>query len=309
MTVDLSKLAADAQAISTASPKIRTFALDLVEYLREQATPIPTPTPTPTPAPTDPAKYVLDYSTGDWTQWGGQGQLQVTNGGLAQPDAAPITAGAKYAGRFTTPNQVGNTGDHTSRCQVYLDGHSDYGHEGIEEWYAFAFKATSGSVFAGGTQGGWNNLVSFHHSNIANTLIAPAHFAVANSNALPSGNSADLSLYLTAYGGKWANSGSIQYEKSWTLLRPLPLAEVVRVVYHVRWSADDTKGFQEAWVNGNHVLPLTVGANLYTVNSDGTGGSDPIYLKQGIDTAGGYAKPTTVLYAETRIAATEAGVV
>src|SRR5690349_24916274 len=64
MSVTLDQLAADAQAISTKSPAIRQYALDLVEYLREQAQPIPAPTPTPTPT------YLFqDEFTGDLAQW------------------------------------------------------------------------------------------------------------------------------------------------------------------------------------------------------------------------------------------------
>ena len=257
------------------------------------------------PPPTKPPKYELDYQTGDWSQWGGAGALQVTNGGQASIVSDGARPGSRYAARYFTPNQLGNTGDHTSRCQIMLDPHPDYGREGIEEWYAFSFYVVPGSTFAGGQAGGWNNLVSFHHSNIANTLIAPSHFAVLNKSTNPSSNPDDLWLYVTAYGGKWNNNGTIQYQRSFTLM-PLPLGQWTDVLHHVKWSIDPTKGFVETWVNGQHVLPLTACANLYTMNSDGSGGSDPVYLKQGIDTAGGYQKPTTVLYDCTRVASDQA---
>jgi len=60
MSVTLDQLAADAQAISTKSPAIRQYALDLVEYLREQAQPIPAPTPT---------HLFQDEFMGDLAQW------------------------------------------------------------------------------------------------------------------------------------------------------------------------------------------------------------------------------------------------
>lgn len=49
MVVTLAQLQADADAISTSSPKIRQFAADVVAYLKQVA---PAPAPAPAPSPT-----------------------------------------------------------------------------------------------------------------------------------------------------------------------------------------------------------------------------------------------------------------
>src|SRR4029079_17455995 len=102
---------------------------------------------------------------------------------------------------------------------------SSYGNNGQENWFAFSFMIAPGSQLSNG--GCWNNMISFHHSNINNTLIAPDHFCVYNNNGA-------WSLYLTAYGGTWNNNGTIQYQRSWNLTS-VQAGTWYDIVYHVKW--------------------------------------------------------------------------
>src|SRR5690349_4309498 len=120
MTVDLDKLAADAQAISTTSPNTRRFALDLVEYLREQAQPIPPVPPTPPDPvpPTPPSAPIreLDFSTGDTSQWLGD---EVGVGCSVTVVPGPGPNGEPYLCRYSVPGPTaGNT---RNRAQTTLD--------------------------------------------------------------------------------------------------------------------------------------------------------------------------------------------
>src|SRR5690242_3587719 len=132
-----------------------------------------------------------DFESGDWSQWD-PSNLQVVSGGSADVQSSVVRQG-RYAARFSTPTYDGSN---RSRSQIYLDSSSSYGNEGQENWFAFSFQIAPGSALA---DGGWNNLITFHQSNTANTLIAPDHFAITNNNGA-------WQLYLTAYGGAWNNN-------------------------------------------------------------------------------------------------------
>jgi hypothetical protein len=127
MTVSLDQLAADAQKISTSSSNIRRFALDLVEYLREQAQPIPAP---PTGPPNTGTVLFSDDFTGttlstakwdvkNYNQWQ-PGNVSVHDGLLdivAVKDSTGAWKSAEIQGLAPGAQYVG---PHYSECRAKL---------------------------------------------------------------------------------------------------------------------------------------------------------------------------------------------
>ncbi|MEP6811363.1 MAG: polysaccharide lyase [Actinomycetota bacterium] len=226
-----------------------------------------------------------DFESANWSQWDGN-HLQVVSGGSAAVESSVVRQGS-YAAKFTTPPYDGTN---RSRSQIYLNGNSSYGNEGQENWFGWSSMIPAGSTLS---NGGWNNLTSFHQQNIANTLPAPDHFAVTNSGGV-------WTLRLDSWGGDYVNStGWNKYRQTWNLLNLSP-GVWYDVVFHVKWSADPSVGFVEVWINGQRVLALAHAATLYT--------GDAIYLKQGYD-GGGVGATTTVYNDGTVIASDYAGAI
>lgn len=250
--------------------------------------------PPPPPPPAGGVKKLLDYSTGDLSQWGND--VQKTAGCEITVVDAPYKGKTQKWAKFHTPQWNDSMGER-NRCQVSLDADKNHGQPGMEEWYSFSFMIPSSAKLDANQ--GWNNLVSWHHANSGggNHLIAPAHWAFStDGSGIPR-------LYLTANGGKWRDDPPyIELRKDWTF-GVIPRDTPQDCVLHVLWSADPTKGFFEAWVNGQNVLPFTRLANLYWKYPDGAGGvMDWNYIKQGYDTHGNYSGATDILQTNTTIA-------
>lgn len=257
---------------------------------------VPTPTPTPTPAPGT-VKYNLACGDGTLSGFneGGSHTELVAGATLTVRKDIPLVARSGYGIEAYLPAL--QPGGPRGRCQTYLNGHSNYGHEGNEDWYAFSFMFKAGSTF---WDGGWNNLISWHNQDNANTNQTEGHWAFGGSN------SAGFQLYLSIRGGKVpASSGPAEYHHDFTVTGNLVAGQRYDVVTHVKWSTDPNVGFIEAWVNNKRVVPLTKTATLFW-RQDGSG-PDAIYYKAGYDNGG--QGPATVYEASHMIAADYAGAI
>jgi hypothetical protein len=111
----------------------------------------------------------------------------------------------------------------------------------------------------------WNIFTDWHHTGTSGQ--ANAHFEV-NTMYHP------WKIQLRTFGGQ-----QDQNQRRF-LLSDFKRNAWVDFVFHVRWAPDNT-GFVEAWVDGEHVLPLTNTPTIY----EGQG----VYLKQGL-----YRGPSSV---------------
>ena len=195
---------------------------------------------------------VGNYETGSFRGWR---SVQAVPGDVAVVKS-PVRDG-HYAGRFAVDQ--GSTpiaGLESNRSEVALMTEEAAGQE---SWWAWSTYFPAG--FTPNRNTTWNVFTQWpHHPSL---YVAPISFYV-NTTLEPA------VIELHAWGGK----GSLKPPHR----RYMKLAEFERekwydFVFHVRWGDSPSTGFVEVWVNGQHVVPLTPAATLYT--------GDGVYLKQG----------------------------
>lgn len=244
---------------------------------------------TPPPSGGGKMKYKLDYSTGNFAQWNeGGDHMELVAGATATVGTGyPLKGPGGYAAKFTLPNLT--PGGPRGRCQTYLNGHSDYGCEGIEEWYAMSFMVAKDSVL---WSGGWNNLCSWHNQDQKNTNMTEGHWTLDGSQG------AGYQIHLAVRGGKVPpSSGGPQYAKDFVTSWKIEFDRRYDLLTHIKWSTDPTVGFVEAWIDGKRFAPFTKTGTLFF--RQGSVEPDAIYYKCGYDNGG--EGPATVYEAAHNI--------
>lgn len=195
---------------------------------------------------------VGNYETGSFRGWR---SVQAVPGDAAVVKS-PVRDG-HYAGRFAVDQ--GSTpieGLDSNRSEAAVMTEESAGQESWWAWSTY-FPAD----FTPNRNTTWNVFTQWPH--YPSLYVAPVSFYV-NTTLDPA------VIELHAWGGE----GSLKPPYR----RYLKLAEFQRnkwydFVFHVRWGDSPSTGFVEVWVNGQHVVPLTPAATLYT--------GDGVYLKQG----------------------------
>ena len=189
-----------------------------------------------------------NYETGTFSQWLGMQALQ----GPATVVGTRARDG-RYSARFEVRPNPSPDAPQGERSEVL---HSTGERAGDESWWAWStyfgqdFRPTEGTF--------WNIFTDWH--NTAPTGQANVHFEV-NTVTSP------WTIQMRTFGGQQDQNQQI------FVLSDFRRDAWVDFVFHVRWAPDNT-GFVEAWVDGQHVLPLTNTPTIY----QGQG----VYLKQGL---------------------------
>jgi polysaccharide lyase-like protein len=195
---------------------------------------------------------VGNYEAGSFRGWRSVQAMP----GDAEVVKSPVRDG-HYAGRFAVDQ--GSTpiaGLDSNRSEVARMTHESAGDESWWAWSTY-FRAD----FTPNPNTTWNVFTQWPH--YPSLYVSPVSFYI-NTTLAPA------VIELHAWGGQ----GSLKPPYR----RYFKLAEFERekwydFVFHVRWGDSPSTGFVEVWVNGQHVVPLTPAATLYT--------GDGVYLKQG----------------------------
>lgn len=195
---------------------------------------------------------VGNFETGSFRGWR---SVQAVPGDAAVVKS-PVRDG-DYSGRFavdqgSTP--IEGLDSNRSEVAVMTDEAA-----GDESWWAWSTYFPSD--FTPNPNTGWNIFTQWPHQ--PSLYVPPIEFFV-NTMVSPA------MIQLHAWGGK--ASRNPQYKQYWKLA-PFVRNTWYDFVFHVRWGDSPSTGSVEVWVNGQHVVPLTPAATLYT--------GDGVYLKQG----------------------------
>lgn len=252
MTIGLDRLLAEAQAISPASPKIRAFALDLVEYLREQATPIPPPAPAHLTAYDSLAAFAtIQAKAGDLTIVSAPGltgrqawQVRLT------PQSTPLDQNQRVHALTASTFKIGDTLTIGSAYYFPTDRPRstgwDTGLEIHQPWHG-------GDLSFSGPSPGWIN----HADDLVSLLVRGSATLVPNNQSpLGSGQGFEQHAWGTPLGygyvGPFANGVSPQLPKG----RWFTLLITVRL-------APDAGGWVYAEQDGVPIVPKTSCATCY----------------------------------------------
>lgn len=229
------------------------------------------------------AALVRDYSfdTGDWSQFGGSGHVELAPNATATLQQTVRRGSSGYAAKFSLP-PTSQLGGQRGRCQVYDNDSPDYGRVGIEEYYGFSFYVEPGSSL---WSGGWNNLCSWHNSDNANTAVTEGNVTLFNTNG-------PWQLRMTARGGIVNGStGACTYSHQFDLTSfgSIAFGQWYDVIIRKYWALD-ASGFVQMWVNNQLVVPLYNMGTMFYKQDNVT--PDKIYWKMGYDNGG--VGPATV---------------
>ena len=221
--------------------------------------------PGPAPALDAPRALILsgDFETGNLSQFD---SVQRVAADRIQVVQSPVRAGS-HAGRFEVRQGDdplgGNYGD---RAEVSLPTNEQ---EGQERWYSWSTLVGTDVPKTGDFQ-----VISQWHSR-SDGRPPVAFFAYEDS------------LLLMVHPHR-APGDQIAYVFAWQ--GPLKRGEWQDIQMHIRWSATDSAGFIELWINGvRQSLKNAAGQSSQTLNirtmyptSSGSGTGIPNYFKQGL---------------------------
>jgi hypothetical protein len=179
-----------------------------------------------------------DYQTGSLSQWSSK---EIAHSSDLQIVTSPTPGGDTYAMQVTL--NPGDIVDDGNRAEVDYTG--DEPAEGALRYYHWQTYFPSDFDSANT----WQLFTQWHHTG--NDGSPPLQI-------LTEGNQIELD-----------NTDAVAY---WST--PLVLGTWHDFIVHVLWSSDATVGGVEVWYDGQHVLPFTNGATLFSGMS--------IYLKQGL---------------------------
>ena len=226
---------------------------------------------------------VLDYQTGDFSQWA---ELQVARPEQARVVTSPARAGTTYSARFTVTPEDHVFGDAaTIRGEVRADP-EDAGTpaEGMQQWYAWSTYFPPDFEW----DGEWLSYTQWHQT----TQTGPPVIALLVTPG------PDPRLRLTVRGG--VLQAGVQPRTATYDLGPLQRGVWLDHKVFVHWSSEPRGGRIGVSINGAQVLTPTAVANLYVGQS--------AYLKQGLYGSASTNRSHTVYHTATRIGPTETSV-
>jgi hypothetical protein len=196
----------------------------------------------------------LNYETGNLGQWTAVQALP----GRASVVRSPVRQG-RFAARFVVrpgDDPIGASGERSEVLALTGEG------EGVESWWAWSTRFPRGFR---PNPGSWNVFTQWHHTGSLCTI--PVSFVVDK----PSGARAWLKVVVR--GGRLnVQSCEAETQREWRVV-PLRRGRWYDFRFHVRWSANQSLGFVELWVNRKRRIVLTATATLYR--------GEGVYLKQG----------------------------
>jgi hypothetical protein len=265
---DPSKLIAEANAISTASPKLRIFAQDAAANIVDLAARVAAlehAAPTPTPAPS--AAYFTDDLTAGLAQWsqeistpqGGTPLGTITTGAYGGVNGAALTSLAEPFDGATGQMESIYLPNTAARAAQFLGGV-----EGQEAWFRFGVLFPAGTKF---TTGQWNLLTAWHDD--AATSQTPGavstNYSVFTDYPVAATPGLNPRLALRVYGGPVAaNPVPVQVILPDVILYDHRYDYLTRIV----WGTTATTGRFEWWLDGVQRYAASV-PTLYK-HTDGT---------------------------------------
>jgi hypothetical protein len=226
---------------------------------------------------------VLDYQTGDFSQWA---EVQIARSEQATLVTSPTRAGSTYSARFTVApgdHVFGDTSTIRGEVRTGLEGPATPA-EGMQQWYAWSTYFPPDFEW----DGEWLIYTQWHHTQrtgppVVALLVSP-------------GSAPRLSLIVR--GGTL--QAGVQPRTATFDLGPLQRGVWLDHKVSVDWSSTPGAGRISVWINGEQVLPSTAVANLYAGQN--------AYLKQGLYASASTSRSHTVYHTETRIGPTETSV-
>jgi len=211
----------------------------------------PPPPPPPPPPPSGSILWRGDFETGDFSQWGSPQQKVVGRASIVQ---SPVRQG-RYAARCEVrsgDNNVAGSGS-GERCE-WMSGQATQADEGVEEWWAWS---TYFDPSFSPSSSGWNYWTQFHNSGASGQANIGFFTQQAGNLGLRVCSGADPANPTMRYHSLGTRQNGRWYD----------------IVFHIKWSRSDSVGYVEVWVNGQQLVPRSMGANLYP--------NQRAYLKQG----------------------------
>jgi hypothetical protein len=258
--------------------------------------PIPTPTPikpTPTPTPTPPVTYhptqLLDFQTGNFSQWQEQQYFRAAQEAIV---TSPARSGYPYTASFTVTHGDMTSGDTgRNRAEVMASfAASGNPSQGKTVWYAWSTFIPSGfnvdSDAASPVGNGWLIFTQWHGTSdyCCGPNIA---FALTKGTATPH-------IILDTNGGSGSGVSS-----EWVQPTAVPLGKWNDFMVGITWGESSSVGRMTVRINGTTWLNNAPSSNLFTGESS--------YMKQGIYRA--TSNQTQTIYdTGTRVGPTEASV-
>lgn len=263
--------------------KVRTTGGDVTQT--NTITVVPITPPTVPPDPGVPPQSVLDYQTGNFSQW--------TEQHLARAVQEAIVATPARVGYPATARFIVASGDHTfgqvneERAEVMATS-AQTGNpiEGGALWYAWS------SFFPTGTYvdpaPSWLAFTQWHqtaNSGVPNVAFFLNPGIPVKAQLVVRGQSLNLTTGAVGYYGEW-------------VLGTVPLNSWVDFTVHITWSANPALGRVTVKINGTQAADVAC-ATLFAGQS--------AYMKQGIYRANS-ARTHTIYHTGTRCGTTEASV-
>ena len=226
---------------------------------------------------------VLDYQTGDFSQWA---EVQTARVDQATLVTSPARPGSTYSARFTVAAEdhvFGDTSTIRGEVRAGLEGPATPA-EGMQQWYAWSTYFPPDFEW----DGEWLIYTQWHHTQRSGP---PVVALVVSPGPAPR-------LSLIVRGGTL--QAGVQPRTATFDLGPLQRGVWLDHKVNVNWSSAPGAGRVGVWINGTQVLAPTAVANLYV----GQGA----YLKQGLYASASTNRSHTVYHTGTRIGPTEASV-
>ena len=198
-----------------------------------------------------------DFETGDLSQWAGVHTQGSWGNSSVDVVTSPVRWG-NYAGKLTL--NPSNTSE--PRAEISATQQNTGGYEGQDWYYSWSAYFPSNPDKSTGWAD-WNDFTQW--MDMRHNCSPPLQLDVLSGS--PDFISFD-NIIDPQQSGNCTESVHNNYQ-----LTPIMYDQWIDFTVHIKWSQDPNIGFAEAWVNGQHLLPLT---HMQTLDPGSTG----VYMEQ-----------------------------